>query len=329
MHTKKIYFYNLNIIEKSSKKNMNQNAKQIIDEMINNNFKDNKYTNHEINPDKEITIKTGSVKIDNNKNTIDIIENNKLIFFARVGKNKDISDLAKRNKETNAITPVLEDTNSHIEIYTHFFIDYKEMIMGFVYGQGAPKHDIICNLFNEYYKDEYDVEIVDIMAEKTAKYLLRKGSVVNKTELTYSTLSASLMEDLGLGINTILGVEEKNEFEIKIVIKSKNKEKVLLRSSDKIKSLVTQIETLLDKKKNFKLNNAKLTGKTITDTKQEDFYFYSKEFTKSVSFPTTTVENGVKKILKPDKITSSLNKTILTTYKNNKKNILLLAGKQK
>lgn len=331
MPERKIHFYNLNIIDISKGECANDKAKDLLDSIIEKYFNEKEYTDHQINPDKKIPIKTGSITIEGKKNNIDVIENNTRIFFARTVKDKDIHDLALRQNNSNEMRSVLpQGSDDDVVIYTHFFIDYTKMIMGFVLGRGATKHDILCKLFDHYYPKEYQIEIKDIMAEKTVKALKKPGSKINGATLRYSSPSASLLEDLKFGTQTMLDMDNNDEYEIVVSIRNKAKKGgFLFNQPNKIKTFISEVEDLLAKKKKglWNLDSALLNGKTPGETKQEKYYFSSSEYTKSISFSTTYKDGNIKRVLQPDQITSFLNREILKKYEDNKKYILPLAGK--
>lgn len=326
MANKKMYFYSLDIVNKTTGENVNDKFKEIFNEIVTEHFSSSTYEDYSSGQPVDTTIFTNTIKIDYKDISIDIIENTNEYLFIRSGKTKDVSELAKRLKNQNRSQAVLSaEEDASIEIFTHFFIDYKKMIMGFILGQGAPRTNILQEIFNKYKNEYFDITISNIMIESSVQELITDEAILNKIYFDIAAPSPEIFAKLNIDPKTMLNVINNPEYVLEITLKSKKPKGFILKEKNKIVSLITNITNSL--KNNDDVLNSHIQGKKSKKSKQEDFYFDQREYTKNINIKTSKFENKQKIYFCPDEITSELNTDIIMEYKKHKNDILDLCGR--
>lgn len=326
MANKKLYFYQLDVVDTSTGENVNDKFKQIFNQIVKDHFIDSTYEDYSSGNPIETNIFSSNIEIDHKDISIDIIENTNEYLFVRAGKAKDVSELAKRFKKQNRSQAVLAvDEDASIEIFTHFFIDYKKMIMGFILGQGAPRTNILQEIFNKYHNEYFDVTISNIMIESSVQELITDAAILNKIYFNIAAPSPEIFTRLNIEPETMLDVINNPDYVLEVTVRSKQPRGFIFKSKSQISKVIEAIRNSLNNKDD--VLEAHVKGKKTKKSKQENFYFNLQEYTKNINIKTSKFENKKKIHFCPDEITSELNTDIFMEYRKHKNDILDLCGR--
>ena len=174
MSTRKVYYYCVEIREGKNNKNITSRIREVFNNIFDNNA----------------TVVDGmrTLKLQNGNVILDILVNNETYLFARVGKETEHYNILKRNKETMKAEPAIknDDINTVLEVCTYFLLDYRNGIVGFVFGQSAPTPNALINIITDY-DLENTINITRIASPESVRALFKPGSAIKKIKYVMRT----------------------------------------------------------------------------------------------------------------------------------------------
>lgn len=313
MPKRKVYYYSINLREVSSNLNENNKIKEIFEKIFNLNCTENDGIKNLILNSRE----------DENHSTMDILFNDENYLFARVGKEKDIRDAVIRDKNTNAFEYVLDTTevkDKTLEICTYFLLDYNNGLVGFIFGQSAPKVNSLVNIVNNY-TEEYNMTIENIVGFQSVRLLLNPGSSVKKVNYTFKIPSPEVLSYIGLNPDSVDILGDSDIKEIQLSIKNTTR-KNITGDPTIIEKLIKEFEKIVKKPNIEKLT---FTGKT-PNVANQDFNFDTQNLSYGVSISTTKVVDGKTQLLTNKDLTEEVLHKLRASYIENKSHLVQMAN---
>jgi len=247
-------------------------------------------------------------------------------MFFRIGKQKDMQDVLKRNKATLLGEGVLDDKQQKIyelEVCTYILVDLRKGIILEMYGQYAPTIKILTLIINADLEkiDDFNnlrthILFKNIMTEKMIETFKTTGNKLGKIGYTYSIPSANNLEKLGLGIKQIQALNLMGELELEFIIR--NKPRIpLTRSNEIIKSVVDSFKECTQNIKETLF----FEGSTKANSSQK-FTFSEEEVTYNLDISYYRNEDNLKIPLSLEEIEQQVYEKIKSKYESNRDDIL-------
>lgn len=247
-------------------------------------------------------------------------------MFFRIGKQKDMQDVLKRNKATLLGEGVLDEKQQKIyelEVCTYILVDLRKGIILEMYGQYAPTIKILTLIINTNLEKIDDFNNVrthilfkNIMTAKMIETFKTTGNKLGKIGYTYSIPSANNLEKLGLGIKQIQALNEIGELELEFIIR--NKPRIpLTKNNDIIKSVVDSFKECVKEIKGTLF----FEGSTRENSSQK-FTFNEEEVTYNLDISYYRNEDNLKIPLNLEEIEQQVYEKIKSKYESNREDIL-------
>ncbi|NMF04361.1 hypothetical protein ACUH7Y_24860 [Clostridium beijerinckii] len=282
MAIRKAYYYKINLINRINRASVNNNYKDIFDNILNG------YLNNQ-NRYESIVLKEGELSdgqiID--RITLDIISNDRQYIFARVSKSKDNKENLIRNMATNEITEVLQPDElgfKTLETYTYFLLDYTIGVLSYIEGQKAASINEIKKIFGE--NDQYEMSIENIASTETIRALLTEGSTISKIYYDFRIPNPEILNGLGLPPRAVLALGDTAVTNARLIIKN-DPRKDLTKDINVVRRLIESLRP----DDNGDDAKATVIGKTPGTTQQE-YGFELKNYSTPVDIPSTRVVEG-------------------------------------
>lgn len=305
MATRKVYYYSLDLREVRGNIDVTKDIKNIFDDIFNNNAKRIDY----------IT----TLSLQNDKISLDILKNNDEFLFARVGKETEHYNILKRDRSTKEFEEVLtrSETDKILEVCTYFLLDYKNGIVGFIFGQAAPTPNAIVSIITDY-SDKYTLCIDRISSPESVKSLLRPGSTIKKVKYVMRTPNIEILDALKIkpGLKNKMIHMPKQEIEILI----KNGNKSMFSSMDEMRGFIDELFSAKEKEDIILYGNS-------GGGRQKEFKFLEQDISYSIDIKEYDIEGKIKRRLSNDEIQQNVYNDLKVLYNKNYEEILMYAGK--
>lgn len=305
MGTRKVYYYSLDLREVRGNIDVTKNIKNIFDDIINSNAQ------------KIDSVMTLSLQ--NDKITLDILKNNSEFLFARVGKETEHYNILKRDKSTKKSEEVLTrgEKDKILEVCTYFLLDYKNGIVGFVFGQAAPTPNAIVSIITDY-SDKYTLCIDRISSPESVRSLLKPGSAIKKVKYVMRTPNIEILDALNIKSGLKKKMIHMPKQEIEILIKNGNKS--MFSSVEEMKEFIEEIFSAQEKEDIVLYGNS-------GGGRQKEFKFLEQDISYSIDIKEYDIEGTIKRRLSNDEIQQNVYNDLKALYNKNYEEILMYAGK--
>ncbi|CUQ08415.1 Uncharacterised protein [Clostridium paraputrificum] len=305
MGTRKVYYYSLDLREVRGNIDVTKNIKNIFDDIINSNAQ------------KIDSVMTLSLQ--NDKITLDILKNNSEFLFARVGKETEHYNILKRDKSTKKSEEVLTrgEKDKILEVCTYFLLDYKNGIVGFVFGQAAPTPNAIVSIITDY-SDKYTLCIDRISSPESVRSLLKPGSAIKKVKYVMRTPNIEILDALNIKPGLKKKMIHMPKQEIEILIKNGNKS--MFSSVEEMKEFIEEIFSAQEKEDIVLYGNS-------GGGRQKEFKFLEQDISYSIDIKEYDIEGTIRRRLSNDEIQQNVYNDLKALYSKNYEEILMYAGK--
>lgn len=305
MWTRKVYYYSLDLREVIGNIDVTKNIKNIFDYIINSNAQ------------KIDSVMTLSLQ--NDKITLDILKNNSEFLFARVGKETEHYNILKRDKSTKKSEEVLTrvEKDKILEVCTYFLLDYKNGIVGFVFGKAAPTPNAIVSIITDY-SDKYTLCIDRISSPESVRSLLKPGSAIKKVKYVIRTPNIEILDALNIKPELKKKMINMPKQEIEILIKNGNKS--MFSSVDEMKKFIEEIFSAQEKEDIVLYGNS-------GGGRQKEFKFSEQDISYLIDIKEYDIEGTIKRRLSNDEIQQNVYNDLKALYNKNYEEILMYAGK--
>jgi hypothetical protein len=297
--------------------NTNQDVTHNLRDILNSNF-DN-YC-HENDGVRSLQLSKGESHV-----TMDILQNNDSLLFARIGKIKPNAEMQLRNFRTLASGEVLPRNELNIrgvEICTHFLLDYNYGIVGFVFGMSAPSANMLVNIVNEY-SDTYNMSIENIVSQDTIYALTNRGSVLGKIKYSFALPDVRILEYVGLNQESIDALQDTNVAEIELVIKSEPRHP-LSADTNVITKVINSLRQVCENQRVKKLS---ANGKTVNSAYQ-DYKFEERKISNSIDVELDKTVSGKIISKTPSELAEELFIKMRQNYLTNRTDIIRFANRE-
>lgn len=304
-----IYYYSVNIMNSADKTSANDRIYTIFNKV---------FTSFSIN--NSLRLSSGS-----DFTTMDILKNDENFLFARVGKIKPTVEIHLRNYSDCTHQDILkpeQEGQFGIEIFTHFLLDYKNGIIGFITGQSAPQPIILNNIVNQY-TQEYEMELLNIVSAENVKELLAPGSEISKFSYKFIIPEAGYLEQLNVPDKAIKQLATDEEYEVAIQVRSVKNKKALIFEQEKINDFVNSMSNRF--KDNKLMRGLSIGGKTI-NSRTQDYRLVEQQFNAKVKIAFEINELG-QILYNSESFREKVYEVMETKYKKHQDRLILLANK--
>ncbi|HID0814613.1 TPA: hypothetical protein ACXNW8_000195 [Clostridium botulinum] len=312
MANKKVYFYKVTVRETISNKDTTNELKSIFGNIFSKN---------------SIPINSGEAKSMALHNagqeiSLDILSDDAMWCFARVGKKKDPAYNIIRDNTTKDYDYVLSESElskKSLESCTYFLINYSTGLVSFILGKDAPNVQVLVNIVNEF-EQNYIMCIDNILNSESVSKLVVPGAVLNKIQYTFRTPNVDVLRTLGLNREQITELGLMDVSEIHLLIKNEP-HKYLSKEPECIEKLINTLKKLPKQLR----ETFSLTGRT-PNTASKPYGFKEENMYFNVDIPNEKVKDGVKVKLTPDDIANDIYSKLKLLYNSNEGELLCMAN---
>lgn len=177
MAKKKMYFYNLNL-EKNKKKIGSDDIKAVFISILEN-----------INNSGSLSIDKSSDRI-----TLDKSFFNGDYFFARLGREQDITSLAIRDSYNREASDVNRN-GMWIDKLTYILVDFRLKLFTIVNNQSAPRASALHKMFS-LYAPEYTLILDELPNQKYYETLYTTGSSISKIRYKMAVPNVNALQNI-------------------------------------------------------------------------------------------------------------------------------------
>jgi len=312
MAEKKIYFFRMDLLERSSDSLLDyKKIREIIVEIVN----------------KE-TVKT--TDIDGNQvyplaitrvgeplhSTIDFIRYKGDNVFLRTSRQKPKGAFVTREYATNRTEKILigiDESLSGIETYTYIFIDYKSGILSVVAAQSAPDQRSIVDMF-DLYSTEYRIELIPIPNKDGVEKIFGKENVkISSIDVTIPVPDAVILEQIfGINAAELLEIKTRDKYKVTMQVTSNIKRGKMTTNTEESESLINGIKSNLPK-----FSSAKVTAK-YEGTSAKTYNFNDENFYFKTTISIASFVDGHLKYFDSDVLLSKYNDALKTAFLTSK-----------
>lgn len=309
MPKKKVYFYKVKCLDK---KTMEEKEYCILDKEVEkimaSNTSDENSSTFILTEDKSV------------ENIIlDVLELNDKYLFGRMCKEKDYTELLKRDYKSLEVKAALEGEKDSVglEVSSYFLLDFKKGVLCFCKSQSGPKNTDFTYLFSLYNKETI-IKLENIPNKNAIDLIYKnKGTELINVELEIPTPSYEFFEEVVYEENEISKEEKRiikkiQEGSDRVYLKFTKEERApLLSNSDDARSFIDIIRTRLDR-----FRKAKIRGKSSKITSAQTFDLLSDYFSYEITVMYEEMTRSRRLRLPLDRIDSSYKNGILYAYYN-------------
>ena len=319
MAVKKVYYYKASIKDKNNNELLQNNFKEIFDEIIANNT----LIEDEVGVNSFILDEGKSVnghRVD--RITMDIIRNEDDYFFTRIARSKDTKETLIRNIETNEIEEVLdpqERAYKTLDICTYCLLDYNNGVIAYMEGQSAANINKFKLFIDNFSHGRYEMIIDNIASTESVRALLSPGSVLNKINYEFRLPRVEILRGLGLSPQIIDALSDTDLTEAKLILKNEPRKPL-----SKVQHVIENIVNVFRSENQYG-NNVSLVGKTPNTATQEYSYQY-KNYSSSIDIPTTKIYNGITVVLTIEEMAEEAYQRIRAAYCSSREHLENLAN---
>ena len=303
MAKKKVYFFKIELYDRATGRELDY---KLIPDIV-KDIVDNK------------SIVDGNTRIinltmagDDLHTSLDIYRYKNDYMFVRSSKQKPTNSMITREYSTFTAERLLsgksEDVQG-IEAYTYMYIDYNRGILALSQSQGAPSEKAFSTFF-ELYNAKYEVNLIAIPNPNGVEKIYGKaGAEISTVDLCIPVPDPIILESLlGVKGSKLLHETTANNIVVNVQFSSKIKK-------GKLTSNVEESNKLIDciREKSSLYKEASVHGK-YEGTNMEDYFFYGENFYFLVDINISRMEQGKKRFLSPDEITSLYKQKIAGLY---------------
>ncbi|NFO40762.1 hypothetical protein FDB42_11785 [Clostridium botulinum] len=244
----------------------------------------------------------------------------------RIGKQKDMQDMLKRDKTTLLGEGVLDEQQQKIyelEVCTYILVDIENGIIMEMYGQYAPTIKMLVAIINNNLgeiKELKDKKVSfyykKIMTSKMIETFKTTGNRLGKIGYTYSIPSAEKLKEMKLDTKQIEALKEIGGLEIGVIIKGKPRIPITKNKQ--------RIELIVDSFKGcFKeIKESLFFEGSMGDGGSQKFTFNKEEVTYNTDITYHKKEDNLEIALNLEEIETQVYNKIKLKYENNKIDIL-------
>ncbi|WP_462274424.1 hypothetical protein [Filifactor alocis] len=140
-------------------------------------------------------------------------------LFGRLGKEKDITYLQKRDKNTLMVTDIEKEEQEYVEAITYFYIFFDLNVIVYLNALSAPRIDTLCKLFSGNCNQKLDILPI---VTKDALKLIKQKQIINSAviKLQIPKDSELNIKALGLTEKEFDELRKQNDVSIEIQIKA-------------------------------------------------------------------------------------------------------------
>ena len=316
---KKVYYYKASIKDKTTNELLQNNFKEIFDEIIaNNTLIEDKGVFDSFILDKGKSVNGHRV----DRITMDIIKNENDYFFTRIARSKDTKETLIRNIQTNEIEEVLdpqERAYKTLDICTYCLLDYNNGIIAYMEGQSAANINKLKLFIDNFSRGKYEMIIENISSTESVMALLSPGSILNKINYEFRVPRVEILKGLGLTDKAIDALSDTDLTEAKLILKNDPRKPL-----SKVQSVIENVVNVFRHESQY-VNNVSLVGKTPNTATQEYSYQY-KNYSSSIDIQTTKIFNGIAVVLSIEEMAEEAYQRIRAAYCTSKEHLENLAN---
>lgn len=305
MGTRNVYYYSLDLRKVRGNVDVTKGIKDIFGDIFDGNAK------------KIEGIRT--ISLQNDKIALDILKNNNNFLFARVGKETEHHNFVKRDKTTKKSEEVLalNEKDKVLEVCTYFLLDYKNGIVGFIFGKAAPTPNAIVSIITDY-SNEYTLCIDRISSPESVKSLLKRGSSIKKVKYVMRTPNIEILDALKIKPGLKKKMMHMDKQEIEILMKNGNKS--MFSSMEDMQEFIQEIFSANEK------DDITLFGNS-GNSRQKEFKFLEQDILYPINIKEYEIVGTTKRRLHNDEIHQNVYNDLKVLYNKNYEEILMYAGK--
>lgn len=248
-----------------------------------------------------------------------------LLFF-RIGKEKDIEGVMKRNNTTlegKEIIDKSEQGSYNLEVCTYILVDYENKNILEIKGQFAPTITNFIAVLNQSINksenkklDKVSLTSKGIMTDQMIELLRNKGVRLGKVLFSCENPDLQFLSSLGFSAKEINKLKNMGVYELNLTLKGKGKSPLSSINAD-IHDLITIIK---DKSSSIVRKGISFIGSTkSTSSKEYSFGDSDVKFSLEIPYTKTTYNGPVKLTL--DEIAYQVYNRLIQLYNDNKDNI--------
>ncbi len=189
------------------------------------------------------------------KPTIDIDIERADFIFGCLGKEKDITNIQKRNREDYTYTDIEKTESEYVEIFTYFYLFFDNNIIVYLKTSSAPKIEELEKIFQN--EDNKKLEIIPIVTKDLIK-VLKKKDIIGTTKIKIPVPKDQLLNIAGVNLSQRDFDELRNENEVSLEIEIKAKRDRSIFNNNIIDTLVHSFEKITKAKIKAKNSNEKI-----------------------------------------------------------------------
>ena len=189
------------------------------------------------------------------KPTIDIDIERSDFIFGCLGKEKDITNIQKRNKKDYTYKDIERTESEYVEIFTYFYLFFDNNIIIYLKTSSAPKIEELEGIFQN--EDNKNLEIIPIVTNDLIK-VLKKKDIIGTTKIKIPVPKDQLLNIVGFNLSERDFDELRNENEVSLEIEIKAKRDRSIFNNNIIDTLVHSFEKITKAKIKAKNSNEKI-----------------------------------------------------------------------
>lgn len=159
-------------------------------------------------------------------------------IFGVLGKEKDIFNIQKRNKQNLGASDIEKKDNEYVEFFTYFYLFFDYNVIVYLRSSSAPSINEFCKIFKDTPSSTLD--IVPIVREDVLGYV-KKKDIIGTTSIRIAVPQDDLLDVYGIKLSKkeFDKLRNENTIELTFDIKPKRGESIFSHNVNIIDKLIS------------------------------------------------------------------------------------------